>query len=228
MNFIQVLEELMTPQIPFKIYWPLVVEKHKHRTKNHDNALFYRYAILWWLCTYFVPIYYRTLCLFADSLLHIKIASGFGQPYLLFIWCSKVIRKTNYYTQSLTHTFLRSGKNLHDPNCSTQVIINPKHVSEGIFSKLSDFLDFLGLCVFLHIKIACGCDIFWKKHLGFGFLWNFFRIIWFFCEFFGFFGTLCLFCWQPHAYHMFLDFYQFFSEVSGLCASLLRASCISR
>ena len=46
-SFVWVLEELMTPQIVFKIYCPLVVEKHKHRTKNHDNALFYRYAILW-------------------------------------------------------------------------------------------------------------------------------------------------------------------------------------
>ena len=44
----------------------------------------------------YLHIYYRTLCLFADGLLHIKLASGIGQPYLLFNWCSKVIRQTIY------------------------------------------------------------------------------------------------------------------------------------
>ena len=46
-------------------------------------------------------IYYRTLCRFADGLLHIKIASGFGQPYLLFSWCSKVIRQKLYLRLNL-------------------------------------------------------------------------------------------------------------------------------
>ena len=160
---------MLTPQIVFKIYWPLVVEKHKHRTKNHDNALFYRYAILWWLCTYFVPIYYLTLCLFADSLLHIKIASGFGQPYLLFSWCSKVIRKKSYYTQSLNHTFFRYCKNPHDPNLQI-----PNLMSEGIFLKLCGFYG--TLCLFadslLHIKIASGCDVLWEMHFISGLAWN--------------------------------------------------------
>ena len=141
---------MMTSQIAFKIYWPLVVEKHKHRTKNHDNALFYRYAILWWLCTYFVPIYYRNLCLFADSLLHIKIASGFGQPYLLFSWCSKVTLKKNTPKRpGLDHTFFRSGKNLHDPNLqhSSQSVTQNAWVKESFQSHLI-FLDFLGLCAF--------------------------------------------------------------------------------
>ena len=86
--------------------WPgvgvVVVEKHKHRTIVMTMHFFTdMYAILWWLCTYIVPIYYRTLCLFADSLLHIKIAIGFGQPYLLFSWCSKVIRQKPYLRLNL-------------------------------------------------------------------------------------------------------------------------------
>ena len=86
--------------------WPgvgvVVVEKHKHRTIVMTMHFFTdMYAILWWLCTYFVPIYYRTLCFFADSLLHIKIAIGFGQPYLLFSWCSKVIRQKPYLQLNL-------------------------------------------------------------------------------------------------------------------------------
>ena len=159
----------MTPQIAFKIYWPLDVEKHKHRTKNHDNALFYRYAILWWLCTYFLPIYYRTLFLFADSLLHIKIASGFGQTYLLFSCFSKVIRKNPTAPSSWLIHFFRSGKNPHDSNHqrSSQLVTQNIRV-KGSFQIIwifLDFLDFLGLGASLVIA-SCILHVF-------GFLWFF-------------------------------------------------------
>ena len=67
------------------------------------------------------------------------------------------------------------------------------------------FRSFRTLCLFAdgpsHIKIASGCDVLWKMHLGFGvFFWNFFRTI-----------------------RLFLNSLDF----SGLCASLLTASCIS-
>ena len=107
---------------------------------------------------------FRTLCLFAKSLLHIKIASRCDVLWKMQLgfWFFEISLELSDFSVN----FLGISASLLTASCILHVF--------GFF--WSFFWSFRTLCLFAdglsHIKIASGCDVLWEMHFISGLAWN--------------------------------------------------------